>query len=227
MKLIMTFNYFEAEFLLKMANILEETIIFKDKKQKTKLYLLELFDKKFYFALLGITQVIAMPTLQRIIDKYEDIDDCLVFGSAGSYKENVGKLVLIDHLKYKSQLLNRFFEINVKLPKWIKKTNGLPKLEVFTSISVNDVEVVAPLAPHPPKGGATGLSSAKKSPLGANTCFDMETAELAYLLKLNKLSGVFFRIITDFGEIDFEEMKKVYSSQLDNLLKYMKAFLNQ
>jgi len=210
MKLLITFNYFEAEFLLKEANILEENIIFKDKKIKTKLYLLELFDKKFYFALLGITQVIAMPSLQRIIDKYEDIDDCLVFGSAGSNKENVGKLVLINHLKYKSELLNRFFEINVKIPKWIKKTNGLVKLEVFTSISVNEVEKVAPEA----------------SP-STTTCFDMETAEIAYLLKLNKINGVFFRIITDFGDIEFESLKKVYSSQLDNLLKYMKAFLNQ
>jgi len=211
-KLVITFNYFEGEFLLKQANILEETIIFKDKKQKTKLYLLELFDTKFYFALLGITQVIAMPSLQKIISTNENIDDCFVFGSAGSYDFNVGKLVLLNNFKYKHDILNKYFAINVKLPKWIKKSNGLPKLEIFEAISVNDIET-----PSVKKHGHASLQQAK--------CFDMETAEIAYLLKINNIQGVFLRIITDFGEIDFQNMKKVYASQIDNLLKYMQAFL--
>jgi nucleoside phosphorylase len=208
MKLLITFNYFEGEFLLKKSNILEEKIIFKDKKQQSKLYLLELFNTKFYFALLGITQVIAMPTLQKILCEHPEIDDTLVFGSAGSYDYNVGKLVLIDSFNYNNDILNKYFSMNVKLPKWIKKTNTLPKLEVFTATSVNDIEKPAP----------------QQNTVAAN-CFDMETSEIAYLLKINKISGVFFRIITDFGEIDFQEIKKVYSSQIENLLIYIESFL--
>jgi len=220
-KLVITFNYFEGEFLLKQANILEETLIFKDKKQKSKLYLLELFDTKFYFALLGITQIIAMPTLQKIISQNENINDCFIFGSAGSYDFNVGKLVLINSFKYKHDILNKYFAINLKLPKWIKKTNGLPKLDIFEAISVNDIE-----APKVETHDDVSLQDTTP-PLGGwgAKCFDMESSEIAYLLKINNISGVFFRIITDFGEIDFQNMKKVYASQINNLLKYMEVFL--
>ena len=204
-KLLITFNYFEAEFLLNKATILEETIIFKDKKQKSKLYLLELFNEKFYFALLGMTQVLAMPSLQKILDT-NDIEDCLIFGSAGSYDYNVGKLVVINSLKYNNEILNKYYAMDVKIPKWIKKTNNLPKLEIFEAVSVNDI--------------------AKPTGATVQRCFDMETSEIAYLLKINKINGVFFRIITDFGEIDFNEIKRVYASQTENLLKYIEVFLS-
>jgi len=217
MKLLITFNYFEGEFLLKKAKILEETIIFKDKKQKSKLYLLELFEEKFYFALLGITQVLAIPTLQKILTINPEINSCLMFGSAGSYDYNIGKLVIINTLKYKNDILNKYYAINVKIPKWIKKTANLPKLEIFESISVNDVER--------PIVEAKGIVVGAQSIVPPRQCFDMESSEVAYLLKINKIEGVYFRTITDFGEIDFEKIKEIYASQIENLLKLIYVFL--
>lgn len=206
MKLLITFNYFEAEFLLKKAKILKEEIIFKDKKQQSKLYVLELFNKEFYFAFLGITQTMAMPSLQRVIDRF-NIDGVLMFGTAGSYDYNVGKLVILNSFSYKNDILNKYFSINTKIPKWLKKSNNLPKLEIFESISVNDIE------------------KPDKSSANLKICFDMESSEMAYLLKINKINAVFFRIITDFGEIDFEQIKKVYNTKIEDLLKFIELFL--
>ncbi len=207
MKLLITFNYFEGEFLLKKAKIIKEKIIFKDKKQSSKLYLLELFDKNFYFAFLGMTQIIAMPSLQKILDENPEINECLIFGSAGSYDYNVGKLVVLNGFSYKHDILNKYFKMNIKLPKWIKKTASLPEIEIFNSVGVNDIEK--------PDNKDNNLK----------ICYDMESPEIAYLLKINKKNSVFFRIITDFGEIDFEKIKKVYASKTENLLIFINTFL--
>jgi nucleoside phosphorylase len=154
-----------------------------------------------------MTQILAMPTLQKILDLNRDIKKCLMFGSAGSYTYNVGKLVILNDFSYKHGILNKYFKISTKLPKWIKKTNTLPKIEIFASVSVNDIE------------------KPNNNKQQSKICFDMESSEMAYLLKINKIEAIFFRIITDFGEIDFDKIKEVYASKTDNLLEFINVFL--
>ncbi len=202
MKLLITFNYFEGEFLLKNSKILEETTIFKDKKQKSKLYKIEMYGNICYFALLGMTHIFAMPSLQKIL-QHNDISEIMVFGSAGSSPQNIGKLVLINTHKYSSDFLDKYFLVNSKIPKWIKNS---PKLEIFTSISVNEVN-----------------QSNKND--NEKYCFDMETSEIAYLLKLNKIEASYFRIVTDSGYSNFNEIKNIYNSKTPILLNYIEKFL--
>jgi len=203
MKLLATFNYWEGEFLLKNSKILNKEIIFKDKKQSSILYQLEFNDKRVLFAFLGMTQIFSMPSLQKIIDNNK-IDSALVFGSAGSYECNIGKIVIINKFSYENEILKKYFDLETKLPVWYKK-NLFSKIEIFKSISVNDI---------------------KKSDKDCQKiCFDMESAEIAYLLKLNKINSSFFRIVTDKGDINFEKMKYIYKSNTDMLLKIIELFI--
>ena len=204
MKLLISFIDPEINFILKKSKILKKEFIFKTKKNSSILYKLEHNNNTIFLAKLGMGATFSLLSLQKIVDNYA-IDEVLIFGSCGSFKENISKVVIIEEFKFlSSSFLYKDLTIKNKIKKYRKKFKDL---EIFHNISADRVV-------HEDEFDKV-----------ENISFDMEKSYISYALELNNIPSITIVVLTDNGDLNFKLIKRIYNEKTAELEKIIEFFI--
>ncbi len=207
MKLIVTATHFENYFIKNHFTSKNETKIFNYKKFNTNI--VEFDD--FLLAQVGIGNIISLIALQKIFDNYK-ITSALTIGSGCSISENVNKITNINSFNFLSNYqVENMFSLNLNQDKQFKQFLIKSNVETFSNYSAPFV-INADNYLH--------LFESNK-----NICLDMELSYWASVFNINKIPFYSFKVITDSGKSNFEEIKNIYNSKETELVNIIKYFL--
>ncbi len=207
MKLIVTATHFENYFIKNHFTSKNEIKIFNYKKFNTNI--VEFDD--FLLAQVGIGNIISLIALQKIFDNYQ-ITSVLTIGSGCSISENVNKIVFINSFYFLSNYqIENFFSLNLNMTNEIKQFLKKFDIQTFSNYS-------APFVIN--SDNYLHLFEINK-----NICLDMELSYWASVFNINKIPFYSFKVITDSGKSNFEEIKNIYNSKETELVNIIKYFL--